>query len=159
MASNQKVEENRPPLKFNFTYWEVFSGHFVDCRKGLWTCLCTVAKPALLIYTTHQYSIHGVYRLYTGCIKGWKHLLEGKIEFYGGSSFFNFLILGHLTPLKWPLNTNPCFFWDTLYVNILSIYIEKDNVDIRTPDHSSIIKWKTKDKLVQRKLSPKLLVR
>ena len=28
MASNKKVEENRPPLKFNFTYWVVFSGWF-----------------------------------------------------------------------------------------------------------------------------------
>ena len=25
MASNQKVGENRPHLKFNFTYWEGFS--------------------------------------------------------------------------------------------------------------------------------------
>ena len=31
MASNQKVEWNRPPLKFNFPYWEGFSDHFVDC--------------------------------------------------------------------------------------------------------------------------------
>ena len=39
MTENQKVEENRPPLKFNFTFCEVFSGQFVDCRKGLSTCL------------------------------------------------------------------------------------------------------------------------
>ena len=39
MASNQKVEENRPPLKFNFTYWEVFSSQFYDCENVLWTCL------------------------------------------------------------------------------------------------------------------------
>ena len=37
----------------------MISGQFVDCRKGLWTCLifdcwfCKVAKPALIIYTIH----------------------------------------------------------------------------------------------------------
>ena len=35
MASNQKVEENRPPLKFNFTYWEGFSDQFVDWDSNL----------------------------------------------------------------------------------------------------------------------------
>ena len=27
-ASNQKMSENRPPLKFNFVYWEAFSAQF-----------------------------------------------------------------------------------------------------------------------------------
>ena len=30
----KKKQENKPHLKFNFTYWEGFSGQFVDCR--LW---------------------------------------------------------------------------------------------------------------------------
>ena len=32
MASNQKVEENRPPLKLNFTYWE-------PCIQSVYTCI------------------------------------------------------------------------------------------------------------------------
>ena len=35
MASIQKVEENRPFLKF---YLLGFSGPYVDCRNGLGTC-------------------------------------------------------------------------------------------------------------------------
>ena len=31
MASNQKVEDKRPPLKFNFTYWEGFSALYTTC--------------------------------------------------------------------------------------------------------------------------------
>ena len=31
MAKNQKMEENRPILKFNFTYWEGVSGLFTGC--------------------------------------------------------------------------------------------------------------------------------
>ena len=56
MNKNQKVEEKRPPLKFNFTNWEVFSGPFVDCRKGLRTCLIfdSVQLPTSAAYnTTH----------------------------------------------------------------------------------------------------------
>ena len=37
MASNKKVEENRPPLKFNFTYWEGFSGLFTTCILDVYT--------------------------------------------------------------------------------------------------------------------------
>ena len=43
MASNEKVEGNKPHLKFDFTYWEVFS----------------------VLYATH---IHPVCNMYTPCI-------------------------------------------------------------------------------------------
>ena len=32
MVSNQKMLEKRPPLKFNFTYWEGFSGLFQNVK-------------------------------------------------------------------------------------------------------------------------------
>ena len=41
MVSNQKVEENRPPLEFNFTYWEEFSALHMAC-----------IAPAYDLYTT-----------------------------------------------------------------------------------------------------------
>ena len=31
MIENQKVEDQRPPLKFNFTYWEGFSALYTAC--------------------------------------------------------------------------------------------------------------------------------
>ena len=31
MASYQKVEEHRPPLKYNFTNWEGFSALYTTC--------------------------------------------------------------------------------------------------------------------------------
>ena len=52
MASNQKVEDQRPPLKFNFTYWEGFSGLYTACIQ-----------------------------VYTGCIQARKPLPVGKIKF------------------------------------------------------------------------------
>ena len=38
-STHRKYGGNKPHLKFNFTYKEGFSGQFVDCRNGLWTCL------------------------------------------------------------------------------------------------------------------------
>ena len=40
MALNQKVEENRTPLEFNFTYWEIFSAlytAFIEPDYNLFT--------------------------------------------------------------------------------------------------------------------------
>ena len=37
MASNQKVEDKRPPLKFNFTYWEGFSALYTTCIHHVYT--------------------------------------------------------------------------------------------------------------------------
>ena len=39
MASNQKVEENNPPLKFNFTYWEWFSSSIQSVLSQIRTCI------------------------------------------------------------------------------------------------------------------------
>ena len=37
MVSNQKVEDKRPPLKFNFTYWEGFSALYTTCIHHVYT--------------------------------------------------------------------------------------------------------------------------
>ena len=34
-----------PPSKFNFTYWDVFSGQLLDCRNGLRACLIFDSVP------------------------------------------------------------------------------------------------------------------
>ena len=36
----------------------------------------------------------------------WKHYLPGKIEFKGGSNFFNFLILAHKMAILYNTNTD-----------------------------------------------------
>ena len=87
MDSNQKVEETRPPLKFNFTYWEGF--------------------PAL--YTT---CIHHVYTMYTMLVSGiisstGLATVENQIlDMFNVHNpfiiFFNFLIFGCLTPSNEP---------------------------------------------------------
>ena len=45
MASNQKVEENRPTLEFNFTYWDEFSALYMAC-----------IAPVYNLYTTCKHS-------------------------------------------------------------------------------------------------------
>ena len=37
MASNQKVEDHRPPLKFHFAFWEVFSALYTNCILDVYT--------------------------------------------------------------------------------------------------------------------------
>ena len=39
MASNKKMEENRPPLEFNFTYWDGFSALYTTCIHLYTPCL------------------------------------------------------------------------------------------------------------------------
>ena len=78
MASNQKVEENRPPLKFNFICREV----------GLLIVEMDYEPVKYLIPYSCQASTANKYhslvwylcciQVYTGCIQ---HLLVGKIEF------------------------------------------------------------------------------
>ena len=48
-AENQKVEENRPPLKFNFTYWEVFSALYTTCIHHVY-CASEWYMLAVLVF-------------------------------------------------------------------------------------------------------------
>ena len=48
MASNQKVEENRPPLKFNFTYWEEFSALYMACLAPVYDLYTNCIHYAIL---------------------------------------------------------------------------------------------------------------
>ena len=69
MASSKKVEENKPPLIFNFTYLEVFSDYFVDSRMGLGTCL--------IFRLVRLSGMKVIYRLYTGCNRALYMLYTG----------------------------------------------------------------------------------
>ena len=54
MASYKKVEDKRPPLKFNFIYWEVFSALYTTCIH-LYTY--TAYTPCLICYFVILYYI------------------------------------------------------------------------------------------------------
>ena len=73
MASNQKVEDNRPPLKLNFTYREVFSGwvgalkseyeHALDKLLRNYNC-CYLDWISMRLVNRSYTAV------YTGCIQG-----------------------------------------------------------------------------------------
>ena len=130
MASNQKVEDQRPPIKFNFTYWEGFSAFY---------CIQLAYTPVFIMYnmlvsgiisstglTTVQQQIFNrfiipFYNLQTDLItppsrQNW--ILMGVFDL----PFFDFR---SFNPLKWALNTNPTFFGDTLYI-YFKMYISRD---------------------------------
>ena len=50
MASNQKKQENRPPLKFNFTYWEGFPDQFYEYIRYHYSTVSTPAPAAPLYH-------------------------------------------------------------------------------------------------------------
>ena len=45
-----KKQENRPPLKFNFTYWEGFPGQFYECIRYHYSTVSTPAPAAPLYH-------------------------------------------------------------------------------------------------------------
>ena len=70
MASNQKKQENRPPLKFNFTYWEGFPDQFYEYIRYHYSTVSTPAPAAPLYQKRYLDLIRKgiVYRTYTDCI-------------------------------------------------------------------------------------------
>ena len=44
MASNQKVKDKRPPLKFNFTYLEGFSALYTTCIHHVYTMFTMLVR-------------------------------------------------------------------------------------------------------------------
>ena len=48
MALNQKVEQNRPQLEFNFTYWEVFSALYTACKEPDYNLYKSCIQPLWL---------------------------------------------------------------------------------------------------------------
>ena len=48
MALNKKVEENRPPLELNFTYWQVFSALYTAFIEPYYNLYTTCIQPLWL---------------------------------------------------------------------------------------------------------------
>ena len=73
MASNQKVGENRPHLKFNFTYWEGFSACIHLCINlpllalgGGAAAECSTGAEQLYITSTFNRFLTPFFNVQTG---------------------------------------------------------------------------------------------
>ena len=73
MASNQKVEEKRPTLKLNFTYWGVFSGQVGAQKSEYEHALYKLLRNYNCCYLD-WFSMRLVYMMYTGVYTGCIHL-------------------------------------------------------------------------------------